>query len=294
MYLCTVLGPGSGTLGMIAYRGQAGMRSYYNILECEPESIGARENTYESDMLCLWLEERDSMAQKDLALTRKLLLNFPSGLWPLFRSYRPHKMPAPLSGDERRIMGLCLEQVVALAAKREKAEEIIRKEEPDKLLVRGMEDDTWRSRYVSVAFSSHEPAPEIKLDDITTQRLRSLPTNGETLEIDLVHFPTPIADREPPYWPLVAMSIGSDGLVQDRGMYMPFEDFYVQAVEAIYQGFLDAGQRPGTLLLRDSTFADAMRQLCDQINLAYGIEPELPQLAEAIRSMDEDILGSMQ
>ena len=110
MYLCCIMGNGGQEFGLNAFRGAQGMRNFDKMVTLGEEKRPDKNLTFELDMLSFSLAPRDFMEKNDLAITKKLMLSFTGGAWPLIRSYKPHYYPWYLSEAEIEALCVCIEQ----------------------------------------------------------------------------------------------------------------------------------------------------------------------------------------
>jgi len=289
MYLCCVLGNGGEEFGLNAFRGAQGMRNFEKIIT---NSFGQPDKNviYEMDMLSINLCTRDYMEKNDLKVTKKLMLSFPGGKWPLIRSHKPHYFPWFLTEPEIETLCDCLEQILELYHEGESALDQIRNVKPGEMLVRHMENSSWVSHIVHVGYPAKEEIPEISLDDITIQRLRNLPATGLKEEIDLVHFPGVIKDHEPHYFGLVLTGINEQQFATQYGLFAPFHDYYQESCDKLIQNFLARGSKPSLVLLKkESPFADVFEIIAKQTDIKFKKCDELPYISELIDSVEEEM-----
>ena len=186
MYLCCVMGNGGEEFGLSAFRGTNGMRNFYSMYYGDENEEKDRNLFYDIDMLSFTLSSRDYLEKHDLNVTKKLMLTFPGGRWPLIRSYRPHYFPWFLSEPEIDDLCDCLEQTLLLYNEGEKALDQIRNVPKGQILIRCKEDSSWVAHVATVGYPKEEITPDITLDDMTIKRLRDLPVSGQKEEIDLL------------------------------------------------------------------------------------------------------------
>jgi len=291
MYLCSVLGAGGQEYGMNVYRGGAGMRNFYTIADGAGERL-PREFYYSMDMLSFTLEDKEMLDRRDLAVIKKLLRSYRGGEWPWLRSYRPHFAPWYLEGAEVRALHLCIEQVLAVAAEHEEdTPDYLRQGEEGQILGRCFEDGAWRSRFVAVGYPVKDPAPEVELDDISAQRLASMPTTKGRFEMDLVHMPGLVADGGRPFFPLLVASTDEEGRAAMTDVFPPKGNIYEQAVSEVVTLFDKAGGRPETVALREGTFADVIEPILTNAGIRC-ICQELQGIDHMLVALDEHMLES--
>lgn len=287
-YLCSVMGCGGEEFGICAFRGVQGIRNYVKIISHDPDKSTDRNLMYEMDMLSFTLSPRDEMQNNDLKVTRKLKLAFPGGKWPLFRRYRPHYLPWYLSENEIESLCDCLEQTLVLLDRGEETLDLIRNDTPGNVLARRTVKGEWVSSMIHVAFTAKEPVPMIALDEVTTARLRKLPSTGPKEELDLFHFPGPIQDHEPPYFGLVLLGVNEDSFANQYGFYSPFEDYLKASCDSLAKAFLSRKSKPEMVLLKDgSVFADLFEQIAEQVDIQFRRVDELPHIADVLDEMEQ-------
>jgi hypothetical protein len=288
MYLCCVMGNGGEEFGLNAFRGAQGMRNFEKMVTRGGDGPPDRSLMYELDMLSFSLSPRDFMEKNDLNVTKKLMLSFTGGEWPLFRSYKPHYFPWFLTENEIESLYDCLEQTLALYDQGEDSLDDIRDAAPGEMLVRCKEDDEWVSRKVHIAYPAKEETPEIRLHDVTMQRLLNLPDTGLKEEIDLVHLPGPIKDHEPPYHGLILLGVNEKQSANQYGLFAPFTDYFQESCDNLLQSFLSRGSKPRTVVLKDdSAFADLFESIARQVDIRFERSDELPYIADFLDSMEQ-------
>ena len=287
LYLCAVMGNVGREFGLNAFRGAQGMRNFYEIVGHEEDGQRDRDLKYEIDMLSFSLSSREFLDDNDLKVTRKLMMTFPGGKWPLFRSFRPHYHPWYLTEQEIESLCDCLEQTLALHKRGEQSLDDIRNNEPEHMLVRSKEGGTWNSHSARICYPAKEETPEIRLDDITARRLLKLPDSGPKEEIDLVHLPGAITDHEPPYHGLLLVGINEEQFANQYGVFAPFNDYFQEGCDELAQAFLSRGAKPRTVLLRDdSPFADVFEGIAGRIGIGCERVDDLPYIADFLSTME--------
>lgn len=288
MYLCCVLGNGGEEFGLNAFRGAQGMRNFKNIVMCDKNKSHNRNLMYELDLLSFTLSPRDFMEKHDLAVTKKLMLSFSGGKWPLFRSYRPHYFPWYLSEPEIEAFCVCLEQTLALCKEGENFLDAIRNGAPGEMLVRCRENNAWVSRKVHIGYPAKEETPEIQLDINAIQRLLNLPDSGLKEEIDLVHLSGVIKDHEPPYYGLLLLGINEQQFAHQYGLFPPFTDFFQAACDSLIKAFLLRKSKPCLVFLKnDSPFADVFERIAKQADIKCEKCNNLPYISDFLNSMEQ-------
>ncbi len=288
MYLCGVMGNGGEEFGLNAFRGAQGMRNFDKMVTRHGDGPPDRSLAFELDMLSFSLSPRDFMDKRDLTLTKKLMLSFSGGSWPLIRSYRPHYAPWYLSEPEITALLHCLDQTLALNNQGEDAIDEIRNVKTGEILVRHKENGEWVSDKVPIVYPAKEETPEIRLDDITVKRLQNLPSMGLVEEIDLGHISAPIANHEPPYFGLALVGIDEQQFAHQYGLFPPFADYFQAACDSLSRTFLTRGNKPGMVLLKDdSPFADVFERIAGQIGINCKRHKELPLVDDFFASMDQ-------
>lgn len=288
MYLCCVMGNGSKEFGLNAFRGAQGMRNFKKMVTHYGDGQPEKSLRYELDLLSFSLAPRDFMEKNDLKVTKKLLLSYPGGKWPLFRSYKPHYFPWFLTENEIESLYDCLEQTLSLFNEGEDIIDHIRDTAHGEMLIRCKEDDKWVSRKVHIGYPAKEETPEIILDDVTMQRLLNLPSSGLKEEIDLVHLPGTINDHEPPYFGLFLMGVNEKQFANQYGLFPPFTDYLKESCDKVLQSFLSKGAKPRMIQLKnDSAFADVFEGIAKQVDIRFERIDELPYITDFLYSMEE-------
>jgi hypothetical protein len=288
MYLCGVMGNGGEEFGLNAFRGAQGMRNFEKMVARDGDGPPDRSLMYELDMLSFSLAPRDFMEKNDLTVTRKLMLSFPGGKWPLFRSYKPHYLPWFLTENEIESLCDCLEQTLSLFNEGEDSLDDIRDAAPGEMLVRRKEGNEWISRKVTSGYPAKEETPDVRLDDVTRRRLLNLPGTGPKEEIDLVHLPGAIKDHEPPYFGLILLGVDEKQFANQYGLFPPFTDYFRKSCDALLQSFLSRGAKPRTVLLNNnSAFADVFEGIAKQVDIRFERIDGLPYIGDFLDCMEE-------
>lgn len=288
MYLCSVMGNAGEEFGLSAFRGAQGMRNFRKIVSRDLNEPMDRNLKFELDMLSLSFSPRDYMESKDLKVTRKLMLSFPGGRWPLIRSYRPHYFPWFLTELEIKELCDCLEQTLELLDSGHQVLGTIRNAVPGEMLVRCVEDSTWVSRKIPVRYPTEEDVPEVYLDDDVLRKLRNLPCSGPQEEIDLVHMRGPIQDHEPPYFGLLLVGITKEEFANQYGLFEPFRDYFQEACNALAQAFLSRGAKPRMVVLQQgSPFSRVFGKIAENAEIQIVESENLPSMSGFLKGMDE-------
>jgi hypothetical protein len=220
------------------------------------------------------------------------MLTFTGGQWPLIRSYRPHYFPWYLTEQEIEVLCDCLEQTLVLYGKGDEVLDKINGVNPERMLVRRKEEGRWVSRTMAIDFPPADELPHIDLDDITIQRLRSLPETGLPEEIDLFHLPGPIQDHEPHYFGQVLVGINEQQLAKQYGLFAPFRDYLREACESLAAAFIERKEKPRLVVLQqDSPFAEVFEKIARRAAITCKIVDRLPFVEHFVATMEETMLG---
>lgn len=288
LYLCCVMGNGGEEFGLNAFRGVQGIRNFEKMITSDEYGPPDRNLMYELDMLSFSLAPRYFMEKNDLKVTKKLMISFPGGKWPLLRSYKPHYHPWYLTEDEIESLYECLEQTLVLYEGGDDTLDEIRNTGPGQLLMRYKENGAWVSSKIHLDYATHEEIPEIRLDDVTMQRLLNLPGNGLQEEIDLVHLPGAINDHEPPYYSLLLLGVNEQQFANQYGIFPPYNDYFQESCDKLLQSFLSRGSKPRTVLLKNgSAFADVFESIAKQANIRCERNDDLPYISDFLDSLEQ-------
>jgi hypothetical protein len=292
----SIMGLRGEYFALAVYLGSEGLAGFVQM-----ESGRAKDATFllEVPQLQASFGDRQDLRKEDLAIIKSLGLKFRGqGAWPLFRSYVPGYIPWFVSGEEARLLTVCLEQGLEVALRVRQNPHLLDPLRQGLYLIRTLEKEgaamVWKDQW-------EKPVPpqpktiQIKLDQQLLNAASRLPRQPMTLQASLFVMPGGIFDKgDPrPYFGYTLMVVeAQSGFILGTEILAPkpsLEAVWTQTPEE----FLKVLPRLGTLPTEVAVNQERLRMLLEPVTTALGIKltlaRSLPALNQARRAMEQMI-----
>jgi len=287
--LASVLGNGGDVFGVVVYRRAAGVRWLLNILK-DPEECMDVEAMGSMDCLKVELITKRFMLKADLAVLKAANYK-PLGkgsVWPQFQSSLPGWPPwfidqteaEQLLGDLPRINAFCrlfCEHPDLYEGRRSGEIPFLPNPMPERPLQ--IADLDWR--LLSIPPETIEP---FKATDGQLKQLRALklePKVGFEYGTRLLLGSSVLEQGRPCYSRISLLVEHQNGLVVAFKLSLTNIPFAESTGTALVQTLIDAGIRPGIILIDDHRLESVLGPLCDALDMDLILSDELEFLDEA-------------
>ena len=214
---CCVLGNLGQVYGLVIYLGDEGLRGYVQLQSGE---IGMYDPDTPHLQKCLMLsfDDRRQLDKEDLLIIKQLGLKFRGrNAWPLFRNYEPGYVPWFITSEEARFMTVAIRQVIDVALRFKKNEDLLYPDDEATYLVRvarrADETVTWHDELMKPELTERPSGIDDRIDEIRVQRIKmNAKRSGATWELGYCYAPTPIQEHRSmrPYCPKMLAILDHD------------------------------------------------------------------------------------
>jgi hypothetical protein len=187
----SVMGETGQHLAIAAYLGVPALHAFVALQAADDDDA---ERLLEIPQLQASFEDRRTLDAQDLERIRALGLRLRGRrAWPMFRGYRPGRVPWFLQAREVTVLATILEQVLEVAPRARADRTALWPPGHRHVLVRVRDSaGRWEERVEEV---SPAAASRFAIDAAIADRLRSLPPSAAVVEADLFLVPGSIQDR---------------------------------------------------------------------------------------------------
>ncbi len=252
----------------------------------------------------LSFEDADLIEKDDKAIHKKLGLKFrgPQG-YTLFRSHAAGMFPWFLTADEAHLMTLVLEQLLEVAARCEKNDELLFPDEEVSLdsryLVREPNaQGEWHDTAQKIpAVTTTKPRHELSAESLAA--LNKLPRADRAVEIELQMTPFPTADQkgERPCFPyMLLVADEQSGMLLAMELLEPrpsLEALFARIPPLLADKFIEAGAIPQRLRVRSDRVGDLLEPLAEQLHIHLRQSAKLKAIDNAMGFLGEQLLGQL-
>lgn len=295
---CCIMGELGEVLAMSVYLGTEGLDGYLKLQhgQIKPEDPDA---LYIQNCLMVSYENKSFIEKEDMRIIKKLgLLLKGRRAWPLFRSYKPGYFPWYLSRDEALYMTVALQQAKDVCLRLKENNRLVHPHPPKQNFyltrVPEVKDGciVWKDEW-------KEPAPIKKgdslnepVDEIRTQRIKnSINQVSAIWEIDFFFTPTPVMEKERPFFPQAIMIADHDSgfihdmhLAQTSARWEEFIDKFLLCMEK-------TSVVPLEILVRKEEMAKLFKPYTTRLNIELSKVKKLQNIDNARKSMMKFLKG---
>ncbi|KXG77471.1 DUF7309 domain-containing protein [Thermotalea metallivorans] len=278
---CCVMGSLGECIGIAVYVGDVGLNSYFYGLS--GEYVYDPEAMHMQNSLLITFEDREDIEKEDYELIKKSGVKFRGKKqWPMFRKYESGYFPWFLNDEELKFITVILEQAYefALDAKQDKG--LVIPKEDGKCRIRKWKDDQkWGYDVVPL----HPKKESFKIpawkDEIRLRNLKKKVRKVDTVwEIDRFYSPSPIADEERPYYPMVMVVV--DGQIgQILGMHLAKKDFCLQEFQEYFVEVVEnVGMVPSEVVFDKKDMHKTLEDILNKLGVKSFLAEELHMMPE--------------
>jgi hypothetical protein len=292
----SVLGAAGQVFGLALYRGEPGLRFLFEgVIACDDVP---RDAAFLQDAILLDWGAKKALAPEDLAVLAALG-HAPRACehraWPCFRSHAPGWFPWFLDAAEARALTRGARALLACAELARVDEDFFAPcDEDDRVLPTVALADAlagplqpaqveWRRWELGPA-----PSPAPVAPPPAWSAVRALPINPRgTLEFDIFHLLSPVADTGRPYFPrMTLLADGGSGYIYGMEMAAPDRAWGDLVVSTWEKAWRSAKFRPATILIRREEWLPSLQPLAESLGLKLELRDDLPFIDEARESLE--------
>ncbi len=290
MGFCCVLGRAGEVLGLCVYRGSEALECMDRIYSGELHGEDPAIHEYLNSLLASF-SDREHLEKEDRDVIKRLGYKFHGPrAWPEFRSYLPGYMPWFLSPGEADFLALALEQAIPVARRFREDPDILTPASGDAYLTRVAEQKdgqlVWRDEWREPPPHAPKAPPALLIpeDQIAKARTRLSPKQG-TWEFDCFFAPTPVAEGERPFLPLLSLCVHQEtGLILGTHMTGPDEALAGHQKELV-DTLRQARVRPEEVWVANEKSYRIVKPVADRLGIKVTAVSALPATEQARREM---------
>jgi hypothetical protein len=232
---------------------------------------------------------------EDIAVLKALELHKGVDAAPEFRSYTPLHVPWFLTADQVRFMTLALHSINTVA------ENILagKVERPAKGTAICIVPEPLKGRQIKMGLYDMKlphyrpPVRLITLDRARIDEVLRVSTKGSAWETGITVLPSPIADREIPYYLRVALVIdASSGYMFEPKMILPEESNPTQCIaDVLLSVMISERHLPSAIHVRGQEQMKQLKPLADALGIKVVCPPSIPAFDNAVKEMKDAMSG---
>ena len=305
---CSIMGALGTHYALGVYRGSGALAKFLDISaahEFDPPSAG--EFIYSQDCIMLSFEDRKHLAPEDLAIIAGLGLSFRgSSKWPLFRSYVPGYMPAPLTLAEIRFLTIAIDQTNNIVTRYHKNPGLLdppEENEPDEILetdetlyfirvfdMEGNGKNTWRDEWRPPEQQPTTKPTLVDLDPrLLTQVQRGFLRRGGAWEMGLSLDNDLVQDKEGArgYFPQKFIWVDHrTNLILNFAMEHP-DNYERNVLHKLLQTIVAHNTIPSEIWVQDTVVHNLLGSLPPELKINVKKVRKLPAFEEVNRFMSQ-------
>jgi hypothetical protein len=289
----SIMGALGEHLALAVYLGPEALYRFWRLQELE--GLAFEEVFLGISQLQASFEDRNELTKKDRDTIKELGLKFRGRqAWPMFRSFRPGYWPWYLEAPEARILAYALEQAAEVALRFQGDPSLLDPPDGESYLVRVPHEVegqlAWEDDVVRVPPPVEPESIPVVMDLEALERVKQLPHEERTLEIDFSLVPIRIEERGarpyPPYMLLVVdggsgMILGSELLGPEEGLAEMWGSVPVKVVYQIGR----MGVLPRRIHVRSPKLFALLRLLAEELDVEVKGVDRLPDLERAQQAL---------
>jgi len=285
-----------GSLGehysIVVYRGEEGLREFWNFQESEFETELTLQRIIEMPQLQASFEDRDYLFKEDHKTIKKLGLTFRGkSAWPMFRSYQPGFMPWFINSAEAQFLIMALEQTIEVSQRADEDPAILLPDDGNGYLLR--KRTSKGGQFVWQDFVWHESALsnqiEFLSDMIAFEKLKSLPHKKMAVEMDVFMSHHSVMEKDGrPYYPYVLMLLETEkGLILGHKVIPPLPNLaamWRKMPSIIADSLLKLSYLPMEIYVESEKLFSSLSHMQDYLNSSVSCIQKLFVASEARKS----------
>lgn len=292
----SVLGAAGQVFGVALYRGENGLRFFFETVETLGEN--PRDALFRQDALLLDWGAKKALAPEDLAVLAALG-HAPrpreKHAWPSFRSHAPGWHPWFLDAGEARALARGARAALACAELARQDEDFFAPCDEDGRVLPTVElaaalagpltpaQVEWRTWQLAPP-----PPPGAPVAPPEWQAVAALPQDPQAvLEFDVFHLASPVSDGGRPYFPrLSLLADGQSGFIYASDMAPPARAWADVVLATWSQAWRAIRVRPGAIAIGRPEWEIPLTALAAPLGIAIEVRDALPFIDEARASFE--------
>ncbi|TVX88320.1 DUF7309 domain-containing protein [Paenibacillus agilis] len=278
---CSIMGTSESLYGLALFRGAEGLESLNDMLLERDERYAW---LHRQKCMMVTYEDRADIEKRDWQEIKDLGFSFRGkNAWPMFRAFDPGLVPWTLNREQVRFMTTALEQVMIVAERVKKDAETLAAPRSGQVLVRELENGTWKDTWRDPDFILKRPVKvmcedQARLNDV----MERFPNKKGHWETEFFFAPVAVqGESERPYYPRLCLWV--DRLARQAvGFHLSYDDNYEQEfLNHFLQLIEEKGARPQKLIIRTNDTVDLLEKTAQRMKIKIEREPKLVYLEEA-------------
>ena len=288
----SVMGGAGEHFGVAVYLGSDGLGGFMMLQEAR--GAVSPEAFFMIPQLQASFEDRDMLTSQDRAVIKSLGLKFRGrNAWPWFRSMRSGFAPWYLEAAEARFLTHTLEQVLDIAPRFARDNSLVFVRSDSAMLVRKPVSTahgvTWEDSYQRIT-PDNKGTGTFYVNVKLLERLRNMPTQKVTIEMDVFMLPTPIQEgKGRPFFAynLLLVEGRSGYILGTEMMYVKttLAEMWTRVPEAVLRELVRINVKPAVIKARPGPLNDLLAPIVSEIGVSLQTSRRLRYLDEATESL---------
>lgn len=289
----SVMGSGGSFPAISAYEGNSALCDFLK-LQFQEHEIAA-EDIFMIPHLMLSFEDRENLEPEERKKLKELGFKFREKEgWPVLRKITPGHPPVFPDLKQLRVLVAIIEQTMLVAQRSASVKlPFLRVNDSDEVsgLVRSGHDeaepDSWTDEHRTIPFET--TSIPVQYDPGLVEQLDRIPQSDLVLEVDMPVMPSPVPDKDPPYFPFVLLVIE-----QESGYIIHFElltphpsalEMYGRCGNVLVEALLKKQINPRTIQIKSPRLFEVFYSVLEHTNIRIDFVPSLPGAKEAYMSL---------
>jgi len=294
MGFVSVMGQRGEHLAVAVYLGSEGLYGFLDLTQqASPPTV---QQIFEIPELQASFEDRGLLRKDEIRTIQELGLRFRGrNAWPHFKSFRPGFMPWILEPGEVRFLACALEQLTDVAPRFMRTPDLLAPRSLGDFLVRVRSGKapahTWHDSIMHVDL----PEPQqihMRVAGASMNKVRRLPRDEASLEIDLVALPATIQEKgKRPFYPYALLALncrtGTAMLGDLMHVRSTLQEVWGRVPQNLVDQLIKGGFLPSSLRVRSDLMMGLLGSLARDLDFSLVRVDVLPRLDDALASMEE-------
>lgn len=285
----SVMGSQGSFPAVSVYEGDTALCDFME-LQLDEHEIAA-EDILMIPHLMLSFEDRENLETEERKKLKELGFKFRGkGGWPVLRRITPGHPPLFPELEQLRVLDAVIEQTM-LVARRAAMEELpflhVNVNDEFTGLVRvgpyGAEPDSWTDEHRTIPFEfTNIP---VQYNHELVKRLDRIPQSNHVLLVDMPVIPSPIPDKDPPYFPFIFLVLDKEsGYIIHFELLTPHPsalEMYGRCGNVLVKALLKKKIHPRTIQVKSPRLIEVFNSVLEHSSIRIDFKSSLPMVKEA-------------
>ena len=289
---CCVMGNLGEVFGIAVYLGSSGLEGYKKMQSGQIQ-MGDPDLMHIQNCLMASYDDKNHLEKEDLQVINQLGLKFKGrNAWPSFRNYKPGYYPWFLNRNEVLYLTQVLEQAKDVCLRFLDNKNLLHPPKNNLYLTRVPEKSatglTWRDEWLKPAPLPKDRPFETVINEVQLKRIKkSAKSSDQVWEVDFFFAPSPIMEKERPYFPYVTCALEQRSGLMLGVKIMPLSE-YQKGFQDNFLSFIEKAKIiPAKVLVRKEEALKLLEPFGSELNFKLGLAKVLPRVDEARAGMME-------